>query len=161
MFNQLDDRNMGRIRYKKVSEADGEVVSAEYIVKGIEISKCRYVIVDTDELAPFVPLATEVDRRRAVRRPGQERPRVLRQHLLRGPRSHGSQAIRASGEGVESTGKVAIVRYVMRSRQYTAAVRADDGRLTMPPWPTPTSSYPPQTSRSSPGLTPSRCQTAK
>ena len=32
---------------------------------------------------------------------------------------------------LQSTGKVAIVRFVMRSRQYTAAVRADDGRLTM------------------------------
>ena len=40
-FNQLDDRNMGRIRYEKVSEADGEVVPAEHIVKGVEISKGR------------------------------------------------------------------------------------------------------------------------
>jgi non-homologous end joining protein Ku len=38
-FNQLDDRNMGRIRYQNVSEADGEVVPAEHIVKGVEISK--------------------------------------------------------------------------------------------------------------------------
>ena len=38
-FNQLDDRNMGRIRYEKVSEADGEVVPAEHIVKGVEVSK--------------------------------------------------------------------------------------------------------------------------
>jgi DNA end-binding protein Ku len=75
-FNQLDDRAMGRIRYEKVSEADGEVVPAEHIVKGVEISKGRYVVVDPDELAPFVPLATS-------------------------------------------------------SRQYTAALRADEGRLTM------------------------------
>jgi hypothetical protein len=43
-FNQLDDRNMGRIRYQNVSEADGEVVPAEHIVKGVEISKGHYVI---------------------------------------------------------------------------------------------------------------------
>ena len=58
-FNQLDARNMGRIRYQKVSEADGDVVPAEFIVKGVEISRGRYVIVDPDELAPFVPLATK------------------------------------------------------------------------------------------------------
>ena len=58
-FNQLDDRTMSRIRYQKVSEADDEVVPAEHIVKGVEISKGRYVIVDPDELAPFVPLATK------------------------------------------------------------------------------------------------------
>ena len=32
---------------------------------------------------------------------------------------------------LESSGKVAIARFVMRSRQYTAAIRADDGRLIM------------------------------
>jgi hypothetical protein len=31
-FNQFDDRNMGRIRNEKVSEADEEVVLAERIV---------------------------------------------------------------------------------------------------------------------------------
>ena len=58
-FNQLDDRNMGRIRYLKVSEDSGDEVPAEHIVKGVEISKGRYVLVDPDELAPFVPLATK------------------------------------------------------------------------------------------------------
>ena len=58
-FNQLDDRTMGRIRYLKVSEDSGEEVPAEHIVKGVEISKGRYVIVAPDELAPFVPLATK------------------------------------------------------------------------------------------------------
>ena len=32
---------------------------------------------------------------------------------------------------MESSGKVAIVRFVMRSRQYTTALRAVDGRLVM------------------------------
>ena len=63
-FNQLDDRNMDRIRYEKVSEADGEVVPAEHIVKGVEISKGRYVIVDPDELASVGAVGDEGDRRR-------------------------------------------------------------------------------------------------
>ena len=58
-FNQLDDRNMGRIRYQKVSEQTGEEVPSDQIVKGYEISKGRYVMVDPDELEPFVPLATK------------------------------------------------------------------------------------------------------
>ena len=45
-FNQLDDRNMSRIRYLKVSEETGEEVPSEQLVKGVEISKGRYVIVD-------------------------------------------------------------------------------------------------------------------
>src|SRR3954451_18490379 len=42
-----------------VSDADGEVVPAEHIVKGVEVSRGRYVIVDPDELAPFVSLSTK------------------------------------------------------------------------------------------------------
>ena len=37
-FNQLDDRNMSRIRYLKLSEETGEEVPSEQIIKGVEIS---------------------------------------------------------------------------------------------------------------------------
>ena len=58
-FNQLDDRTMARIRYQKVSAVDGEVVPDEHIVKGYEVCKDRYVVVDPDELEPFMPAATK------------------------------------------------------------------------------------------------------
>src|SRR6476469_1469292 len=49
-FNQLDGRTMSRIRYEKVAGDSGEVVPPEHIVKGVEVSKDRYVLVDPDEL---------------------------------------------------------------------------------------------------------------
>ena len=58
-FNQLDDRSMSRIRLKKVSAETGEDVPEEHIVKGYELSKGRYVVVDPDELEPFIPAATK------------------------------------------------------------------------------------------------------
>ena len=58
-FNQLDERTLSRIRLKKVSAETGEDVPDEYIVKGYEISKGRYVVVDPDELEPFIPSATK------------------------------------------------------------------------------------------------------
>ncbi len=57
-FNQLDERTMSRIRYRKVSDETGEEVPDEHIVKGYEVSKGRYVLVDPDELEPFIPSAT-------------------------------------------------------------------------------------------------------
>jgi DNA end-binding protein Ku len=130
-FNQLDDRNMGRIRYEKVSEADGEVVPAEHIVKGVEISKGRYVIVDPDELAPFVPLATKsIDVEQFVD-PAQIDPVFFDTTYYVAPAAMGAKPYALLVRALQSTGKVALVRFVMRSRQYTAALRADDGRLTM------------------------------
>src|ERR671937_2286639 len=48
-FNQLHDEDMGRIRYKRVCENDGEEVSYEHIVKGYEIEKDRYVVLTDDD----------------------------------------------------------------------------------------------------------------
>jgi DNA end-binding protein Ku len=129
-FNQLDDRNMGRIRYQKVSEDTGEEVPSEHIVKGVEVSKGRYVLVDPDELAPFVPLNTKtveleefVDLE-AIDPVFFETTYHVAPHLSQKPYALLARAL-------ESRGKVAIARFVMRGRQYTAALRAVDGRLMM------------------------------
>ncbi len=124
-FNQLDDRNMGRIRYQKVSEQTGEEVPADQIVKGYEISKGRYIVVDPDELEPFVPAATKtIDLEEFVDLDQIdpiyfEKPYYLAPHLNPKPYVLLARAL-------ESTGKVAIARFVMRNRQYTAAIRADE-----------------------------------
>jgi DNA end-binding protein Ku len=129
-FNQLDERNMARIRYRKVNAETGEEVGDDHIVKGYEISKGRYVLVDPDELEPFMPVATKsvdleefvdlvdidpvyFDTAYHLAPDGPPKPYVL---LAR---------------AMEASGKVAIGRFVMRNKQYTAAIRAEDGRLVM------------------------------
>ena len=129
-FNQLDERNMARIRYRKVNSETGEEVGDDHIVKGYEISKGRYVVVDPDELEPFMPVATKsidleefvdlaeidpvyFDTAYHLAPDGPPKPYVL---LAR---------------AMEASGKVAIGRFVMRNKQYTAAIRAEDGRLVM------------------------------
>ncbi len=97
-FNQLDERNMARIRYRKVNAETGEEVGDDHIVKGYEISKGRYVVVDPDELEPFMPVGHQVDRPRGVRRPRRHRPRVLRHRVPPRPRRP-AQAVRAARPG--------------------------------------------------------------
>ena len=129
-FNQLDERNLARIRYRKVNAETGEEVGDDHIVKGYEISKGRYVVVDPDELEPFMPVATKsidleefvdladidpvyFDTAYHLAPDGPPKPYVL---LAR---------------AMEASGKVAIGRFVMRNKQYTAAIRAEEGRLVM------------------------------
>jgi DNA end-binding protein Ku len=91
----------------------------------------RYVIVDPEELAPFVPLATKsIDVDQFVD-PAEIDPVLFDTTDYVAPAASGAKPYALLVRALQSTGKVAIVRFVMRSRQYTAALRADDGRLTM------------------------------
>jgi DNA end-binding protein Ku len=129
-FNQLDDRNMARIRYRKVNAETGEEVGDDHIVKGYEISKGRYVVVDPDELEPFMPAATKsVDLEEFVDLADIDPVYFDTAYHLApdGPPKPYVLLARA----MEASGKVAIGRFVMRNKQYTAAIRAEDGRLVM------------------------------
>jgi DNA end-binding protein Ku len=129
-FNQLDDRNMARIRYRKVNAETGEEVGDDHIVKGYEISKGRYVVVDPDELEPFMPAATKsVDLEEFVDLADIDPVYFDTAYHLApdGPPKPYVLLARA----MEASGKVAIGRFVMRNKQFTAAIRAEDGRLVM------------------------------
>lgn len=129
-FNQLDERNMARIRYRKVNAETGDEVGDDHIVKGYEISKGRYVLVDPDELEPFMPAATKsVDLEEFVDLADIDPVYFDTAYHLApdGPPKPYVLLARA----MEASGKVAIGRFVMRNKQYTAAIRAEDGRLVM------------------------------
>ena len=129
-FNQLDERNMARIRYRKVNAESGDEVGDDHIVKGYEISKGRYVVVDPDELEPFMPVATKsVDLEEFVDLADIDPVYFDSAYHLApdGPPKPYVLLARA----MEASGKVAIGRFVMRNKQYTAAIRAEDGRLVM------------------------------
>jgi DNA end-binding protein Ku len=129
-FNQLDSRTMSRIRLKKTSADDGSDVPDDVIVKGYEVSKGNYVVVDTDELEQFMPVPTRtIDLDEFVElneidpifydSPYYVAPdKVTKPYVL-------------LARAMEESGKVAIGRFVMRNKQYTAAIRAVDGHLVL------------------------------
>jgi DNA end-binding protein Ku len=129
-FNQLDNRTMARIKYQKVSALDGEVVPEEHIVKGYEVSKDRYVVVDPDELEPFITSATKtVDLEEFVDLEEID-PVYFDSAYYVAPGSNPKPYVLLA-QAMEQAGKVAIGRFVMRNKQYTAAIRAEEGRLIM------------------------------
>jgi DNA end-binding protein Ku len=129
-FNQLDERNMARIRYRKVNGETGEEVSDDHIIKGYEISKGRYVVVDPDELEPFMPVANKsVDLEEFVDL-DQIDPVYFDSAYHLAPDGPPKPYVLLA-RAMEASGKVAIGRFVMRNKQYTAAIRAEEGRLIM------------------------------
>jgi len=129
-FNQLDERTMSRIKLKKVSADTGDDVPDEHIVKGYEISKGRYVVVDPDELEPFIPSATKsLDLEEFVDL-DQIDPVYFDSPYIVAPDKTPKPYLLLA-RAMEQANKVAIGRFVMRNKQYVAALRAVDGKLMM------------------------------
>ncbi|HEX9260623.1 MAG TPA: Ku protein, partial [Acidimicrobiales bacterium] len=129
-FNQLDDRDLSRIKYRKVSAATGEEVPDEHIVKGYELSKDRYVVVDPDELEPFMPVPTRsIDLEEFVDLADID-PLFYDSAYYLAPDKVTKPYVLLV-EAMEAAGKVAVGRFVMRNKQYVAAIRAKDGVLVL------------------------------
>jgi DNA end-binding protein Ku len=129
-LNQLDERTMSRIRYRKVSDESGEEVPDEHIVKGYEVSKGRYVLVDPDDLEPFIPAATRTIELEEFVELDEIDPIYYENAYYVTPDSNPKPYVLLA-RAMEEAGKVAIGRFVMRNKQYTAAIRATEGRLMM------------------------------
>jgi len=115
---------------KKVSAETGEDVPDENIVKGYEISKGQYVVVDPDELEPFIPSATRsIDLEEFVDLAEIDPVYFDSPYILAPDKTPKPYALLA--QAMEGAGKVAIGRFVMRNKQYVAAVRASEGTLLM------------------------------
>jgi DNA end-binding protein Ku len=114
---------------KKVSAETGEDVPDENIVKGYEISKGQYVVVDPTSWnrSSRRRRAASTSRSSSTLR---DRSGVLRLAVHPRPRQD-TQALRTAGAGDGGAGKVAIGRFVMRNKQYVAAVRASEGTLLL------------------------------
>ncbi len=129
-FNQLDDRTLSRIKLKKVSADDGSDVPDDHIVKGYELSKDRYVVVDPDELEGFMPLATRsIDLEEFVALEEIDPIYYDSPYYLAPDKVLKPYALLV--KAMESAGRVAIGRFVMRNKQYVCAIRAVDGTLVL------------------------------
>jgi len=129
-FNQLDERNLARIRYRKVNAETGEEVSDEHIVKGYEVSKGRYVVVAPDELEPFMPAVTKTIELEEFVDLDEIDPVYFDTAYHLAPDAN-AKPYALLAQAMEASGKVGIGRFVMRNKQYTAAIRAEDGRMVM------------------------------
>ncbi len=130
-FNQLDSRTGARIRLRKVSAADGEEVPSEAIVKGYELSSGEYVTVGDDELAALDPEASRtIDIEEFVDLVDID-PIFYDSAYYVAPDKATLKPYALLTRAMEESGKVAIARFVMRSKQYLCAVRPKDGALVL------------------------------
>jgi DNA end-binding protein Ku len=130
-FNQLHVADHARIQQKRVCSADGEEVPFEEIVKGYELAPERYVVIEDAELAALAPEATrtieiedfvEIDE---IDRIYFDQPYYVV------PNRGGARSYKLLLEAMRETGKVAIARVVLRSKERLVAVHPRGDVLMM------------------------------
>ena len=128
-FHQFQEGTNARVRNKRVSEKTGKEVAYEDIVKGYEVEKGQYVMVEPDELAEFDPRATRtIDIEDFVALDDIDPIYYDATYYLAPEDSDGARkAYALLLKAMEDQGKVAIGRLVMRNKQYLAAIRPLDG----------------------------------
>ena len=133
-FHQLEEGTGARIKYKRVSEKTGREVPWEKIVKGYELGKGRYVVITPDELEEYEPKATKtVDIEDFVDLEEID-PIYYDTTYYVAPSGEGEGGVKAYKlllEAMQKEKKVGIGRFVMRTKQYLAAIRPYDGVLAL------------------------------
>jgi DNA end-binding protein Ku len=131
-FHQLDSETGARIRQKRVSSATGDEVPYERIVKGYELAPEQYVVIEPDELDALGPEATRtIDIEDFVDLADID-PIYLDHPYYLAPGTGAAKSYRLLLEAMRDSGKVAIARFVLRSKQTLCALRAsDDGLMVM------------------------------
>ncbi len=129
-FNQLDSRTKTRIKQKRVSADTGEEVPYDQIVKGYELPSGNYVVVSEDELAMLAPKAMRTIEIEEFVDLDQIDPIFFDSAYYLAP-DKSAKPYKLLAQALGETNKVGIASFVMRTKQYLAAIRDKDGKLLL------------------------------
>lgn len=131
-FHQLEDGTGARVRQRRVSEETGEEVPYDRIVKGYEIAKGQYVTVTDDDLASLEPKGTgTVELEDFVDLEAIDPLYFDSTYWAVPDGPAAAKPYRLLVEAMHKAGRIAIGRFVMRSKQHLVAIRAVDGALAV------------------------------
>jgi DNA end-binding protein Ku len=129
-FHQIDSESGGRVRQKRVGP-DGAEVAYEQIVKGYEIGPDRYVTITPEELESLEPEKTRtIDIEDFVDLDDID-PIFYDHPYYLAPDTGAAKAYRLLVDAMDESGKVAIARVVLRSKEHLVAIRPRSGVLAM------------------------------
>ena len=130
-FNQIDSRTGSRVKMQRVSAVDGSEVPYDKIVKGYELSPDHYVLIEPAELDALEPESTRTIEIEEFIDLVDIDPVYFDTPYLVAPVKAAEKPYALLAKAMEEQGKVAIARFVMRTKQYLGALRPKDGMLVL------------------------------
>jgi DNA end-binding protein Ku len=130
-FNQIDRQTHRRVRYRKVADGTDTEVPKDQIVKGYEVEPGRYVLVEPAELEALAPQRSRSMRIHDFVELSHIDPVYFNTSFYLGPQDGAERPYALLRDAMLTTGRVAIAEFVMRTRQYLAAIRAHEDVLVL------------------------------
>lgn len=122
-FRLLRSTDQSPVNYKRVAEADGKEVPWDQIVKGYEYEKGKFVILKEEDFARVDVEATQtVDIMNFVSIDDVDPLLFYKPYYLEAAKG-GDKAYVLLRDSLTDTGKIAIAKVVIRTRQHLAAVK--------------------------------------
>jgi DNA end-binding protein Ku len=122
-FHQLSGKTGVRVIQKRIDPQTGEEVPYEDVVKGYEIAPERYVVIEPGELETLQPKKTKTIEIEDFVELSQIDPVFYDHPYYLVPAPGGAKPYRLLLEAMRETGKVAIARVVIRSKEQLVALR--------------------------------------
>ena len=132
-FHQLSGKSGVRISQRRVDPSTGDEVAYEDIVKGFEITPDRYVVIEPGELESLEPKKTKTIEIEDFVELSDIDPIFYDHPYYLAPGTGGAKPYRLLLDAMRESGRVAIARVVIRSKEQLVALRPmrDDHVLGM------------------------------
>lgn len=122
-FNQIHEKDGGRVEMKRFCTAGDHEVPYEEIVKGYKIGGDEYVTITKEELEQLSPGKSETIDIQDFVDMMEVDPIYFEKSYYLVPDKGGAKAYRLMYEAMRKSGRVAVARFVMRSREHLVVVR--------------------------------------
>lgn len=125
-FHQFQRGTSDRIRNKRVNERTGREVDYEKIVKGHDVGGGEYVIVEQEELADIAPgRSRSLEITRFVDLDEIDPIHFQKSYYLAPSDAENASSYGLLRDALAKTNRAGVASFVMRSKEYLAAIRAD------------------------------------
>lgn len=130
-FHQLRKSDGCRIRLKRICSNDGNEVAKEDIVKGYEISPKHYVIISAEEIENIYPKSSRRIEIADFVRLEEIDPIYFEHSYYLTPEKGMEKAYSLLLIAMKKSQKTAIASFVLRNKQYIAAIRPTENAITL------------------------------
>jgi len=130
-FRLLRKSDLSPVNYKRVAEKDGKEVPWDQIIKGYEYENGKYVVLKDEDFERVDLEATQtVDIQDFVDQAEIDPMFFYKPYYLE-PQKGGDKAYALLRDALKNSKKVGIAKVVIKTRQYLAGVKPEDGALVL------------------------------